>query len=598
MDTTRHLISVAVGPVQEFIASARKLRDLWYGSDLLSELSKAVVRSLQEQGCELIFPAVNDKEELKENSNLLVANKILAMAPADAIPEVILSHAKQDYFQFWQDLCSQVRGRLPAGCIDEKLYDAQAKDFGEFYGVWAKMNGSYKSTRNRTEQLLAGRKSLREFNAPTWDGGGKAKSSLDGIRENVVIKAEHLEQQHILKKGEKLDALGIVKRKGVSEKSKSDRPQFESLSQVAAQPYLAGLENDTKAQAIIHTFPDLSLLPSLNLPPQGQTNYQFLPRGFPEEWLLPACLAEMERENDLENDPTWKRLTEKIHKLHKHTGKPQSYACLLVGDGDHMGITLNALDNLEAHKRFSSALDRFARSMQVLVPKYGGGLIYSGGDDVMAYLPLHKSLACATAIQQQFADTMTEACRETGITAPTFSIGMAIVHHHMPLHSALELARRAEKTAKNQGGRNSLAIIQAKRGGSEQHIHGKWEAKEELAPFQIRLQAMVNLYKRGGLSSRLGYQLRRIALQTGESMEWRIIDGVIVPGNATAAETLRMVTRKRQQSGEPITEEDKIILLAGRTNLRGFADELVIAHQFAGAISLAQAGWLKKEDMQ
>ena len=61
MDTTRHLISIAVGPVQEFIASARKLRDLWYGSDLLSELSKAVVRSLHEQGCELIFPAVNDK---------------------------------------------------------------------------------------------------------------------------------------------------------------------------------------------------------------------------------------------------------------------------------------------------------------------------------------------------------------------------------------------------------------------------------------------------------------------------------------------------------------------------------------------------------
>jgi len=91
----------------------------------------------------------------------------------------------------------------------------------------------------------------------------------------------------------------------------------------------------------------------------------------------------------------------------------------------------------------------------------------------------------------------------------------------------------------------------------------------------------------------LGYQLRRIALETGETMKWEVIDGKILPTNATAAETKRMVGRKA-----PITEEDEIILLAGRTNLRGFADELVIAHQFAGAIDLSQAGWLQKEAAQ
>jgi len=136
MHTSKHLISIAVGPVQEFISSARKLRDLWYGSDLLSELSKSVVRSLHDQGCELIFPAVNDDEELKENSHLIVANKILALAPADIEPDAILSCAKKDYSQFWQNLCAKVRNSLPAGCIDTTLFDAQVKDFGEFYGVW------------------------------------------------------------------------------------------------------------------------------------------------------------------------------------------------------------------------------------------------------------------------------------------------------------------------------------------------------------------------------------------------------------------------------------------------------------------------------
>ena len=594
MHTSKHLISIAVGPVQEFISSARKLRDLWYGSDLLSELSKSVVRSLHDQGCELIFPAVNDDEELKENSHLIVANKILALAPADIEPDAILSCAKKDYSQFWQNLCAKVRNSLPAGCIDTTLFDAQVKDFGEFYGVWVKMNGSYKDTRSRTEQFLSGRKSLREFNAPAWDGAGKEKSSLDGIRENVILVAKHLEQQHILKKGEKLDALGIVKRKGVLKKMESDRPQFESLSQVAAQPYLAGIDNDVEAQKIISTFPELTSLPNLNGPPPRQTNYQFLPCSFPEELFLPACFAGMESECGLENDPTWGKLTEKMHRLYKHTGRPQPYACLLVGDGDHMGATLDHLDDPEDHKRFSSALDQFARSMQALVPEHGGGLVYSGGDDVMAYLPLHTALVCATAINKRFSEAMNDACRETKIKdKPTFSIGMAIVHHHMPLHSALELARQAEATAKNQGRRNSLAIIQAKRSGSKQVIYGKWDPDGELAPFQVRLQAMINLHQQGGISSRLGYQLRRIALETGETMKWEVIDGKILPTNATAAETKRMVGRKA-----PITEEDEIILLAGRTNLRGFADELVIAHQFAGAIDLSQAGWLQKEAAQ
>ena len=40
------LLEIAVGPVQDFIAAARRCRDLWYGSHLLSELSKAAALAL------------------------------------------------------------------------------------------------------------------------------------------------------------------------------------------------------------------------------------------------------------------------------------------------------------------------------------------------------------------------------------------------------------------------------------------------------------------------------------------------------------------------------------------------------------------------
>ena len=77
--SNNYLITISIGPVQEFIASARKLRDLWFGSNFLSELSKTVARSLQEQQAELIFPAISNPNELERNSKLNVANKILAV---------------------------------------------------------------------------------------------------------------------------------------------------------------------------------------------------------------------------------------------------------------------------------------------------------------------------------------------------------------------------------------------------------------------------------------------------------------------------------------------------------------------------------------
>ncbi|MFL5805253.1 MAG: type III-B CRISPR-associated protein Cas10/Cmr2 [Roseiflexaceae bacterium] len=53
----RYLLLVSIGPVQEFIASARRSRDLWFGSWMLSELSKTVAHEIDHAKGTLIFPA-------------------------------------------------------------------------------------------------------------------------------------------------------------------------------------------------------------------------------------------------------------------------------------------------------------------------------------------------------------------------------------------------------------------------------------------------------------------------------------------------------------------------------------------------------------
>ena len=62
-----YLLQITLGPVQDFIMTARRTRDLWFGSYLLSECSKAVAKSISDKG-KLIFPNPSDKNLLERTS--------------------------------------------------------------------------------------------------------------------------------------------------------------------------------------------------------------------------------------------------------------------------------------------------------------------------------------------------------------------------------------------------------------------------------------------------------------------------------------------------------------------------------------------------
>ena len=78
-----YVIVIGIGPVQTFIAAARRSRDLWRGSWLLSELSKACALSLQEAGATLIFPAPTRPDALIPGSDFAVGNKLQATLAAE-----------------------------------------------------------------------------------------------------------------------------------------------------------------------------------------------------------------------------------------------------------------------------------------------------------------------------------------------------------------------------------------------------------------------------------------------------------------------------------------------------------------------------------
>lgn len=70
-----YLFLFTIGPVQEFIAAARRTRDLWAGSQLLSELSRTIAIALRDETKEnLIFPApdIGDKELRRHDASIVL----------------------------------------------------------------------------------------------------------------------------------------------------------------------------------------------------------------------------------------------------------------------------------------------------------------------------------------------------------------------------------------------------------------------------------------------------------------------------------------------------------------------------------------------
>jgi len=187
-----YLYVLSIGPVQDFIAAARRTRDLWFGSHLLSEISKAAARTVAEAGGGLIFPALKAGDNRLKSSLELdafnVANIILAELPEDIIlkPADLNEKAKLAARDEWRRFAEEARDEARSA-IRKEIWDDQVDDVVEFYAAWTPMNNTYKETRMRLMRLLAGRKSIRDFK-PAKGCSGIPKSSLDGARESVLQK--------------------------------------------------------------------------------------------------------------------------------------------------------------------------------------------------------------------------------------------------------------------------------------------------------------------------------------------------------------------------------------------------------------------------
>ena len=172
----KYLFLFTIGPVQTFIAQARKTRDLHSGSRLLSELISHAMETPEFE--DRIFPGPDT--ESKPNRFIAIVN-IGSTTRINNFGEEVSAKVKAKFME----IASKVFKRKIKGEKPERFND-QIENALETYWAAISINveEGYPEIYKRAESLLASVKNYRSFNQSSEPGGRKC--SLCGER-NVLF---------------------------------------------------------------------------------------------------------------------------------------------------------------------------------------------------------------------------------------------------------------------------------------------------------------------------------------------------------------------------------------------------------------------------
>ena len=601
----RYLLMLSIGPVQDFIAAARRTRDLWFGSYLLSEISKAAAKSIPDSEKRLIFPnSDSDKfsEDLKRGSSFNVANVILAEVNADNGEQVkeIAKKAQEAANARWGEFVDEVFNNpdLQDGIDADKWKDQKRTRVIEFYSAWCPFENEsdYKNARQKAARLLAARKNLRDFEE--WRGETDTpKSSLDGRRESVRKDNREVFNKNgvRIKKGEALDLVGWVKRAAGGNKS------FPSVVNIALDPWIRGLKKNSADMTKLWELCDK--LVGLHVLSNPKSANDFFP--YDATALLPSryhdFVEDASEEHKAEVTAITGKMKQAMRELHEFYKPMDPYLAVLVADGDKIGKVISTIGNSEEHREFSKTLSRFAGNARDIVERNFGCCVYTGGDDVLAFLPVDKAIPCARELRNEFVDLWKE--REDWSfkdSQPTLSVGISIGHALENLEDLLEFARDAEKLAKKASAgksgddRNGLAIMVRARGNSELYVREQWKdfsdpERKSLAELSLdqRMEFWVRCFiqKTESIPSKFPYELWETAKFYKDWEDENLLN------KAMESDVLRILGRKditlKKDDKNRVKEYVESAIKGSHDSIKRLADELFVA-QWIGTAHTAQ----------
>lgn len=493
-----------LGPVQGFVAQARRTRDFWAGSFLLSWLSAIAMRSVEKQGGKILFPLMDDafrraldgeKDQKDRPIQGSVPNRFKAEVRDGFEPKRVVASVQQAWRDLGEDIWKGDLKKLEGNAKAREIWEEQIKAFWDIQ--WAIVDDV--ETSNSIDRL----KNWRTHLPP--DQPGTKCMMMDGWRELSGAERpgrngrsafwESLRDQKLtaiqsdLRDGEMLCAIAYVKRRFVRYfpgfntklpdwtahgwKLPSGVP---SVHYLAAAHWLARLIRQTKQDEALSSevwaFHDAARKLTDKYG-EWQTNIRCVQEANGHhKWE--ALNGEVFFDTMLENRRLWRdspdndgprveqarALAKRLRRLGQQAkldAVPPFYAVLLM-DGDQLGVQMSDPGNQDT---ISQALLTFTKGVPARVVKHNGFLIYAGGDDVLAILPVDDALDCALDLRRHY-----QACFEDSVISTSLSGAIEYAHVKMPLGKILGDAHPLlDDVAKDGHGRDAIACRVWKPGG-------------------------------------------------------------------------------------------------------------------------------------
>lgn len=502
-----------LGPVQSFVAQARRTRDFWSGSFLLSWLSavamQEVIRQTKDEDA-IKFPTQNKNYLLhltgqKQNNPPQqggVPNRFKAKVPATGFDPTQVASAVQ---QAWKGLAEHIWNKdelyqLKGGIKTRQIWDQQIEKFWEINWCLTK--------DEKDSSALDRRKNWRTHFPPAqpgvkcmmmdgWQEISGAQRPNDSTLKNfwsdlrkgrIAIKTDLRDQEHLC-------AIAYVKRRFarhfandfiVEINNRGGEPLWQvfgwqvptgvpSVAYLAAAPWIAQMLK-TCDQTKIQAFHKNAFLLTEEYG-ECQTQIHCIEEALQQRagnlagWK--ALDGNLFFDSALENKRLWnethlgylKETHNALKALRKASGlEPVSpFYAVLVMDGDSLGEQMSKVANQQV---ISDGLEKFTREVEEIVQQQSGFLIYAGGDDVLAILPLEFAMQCALALRRHYQHCFAGSDITTSISA-----AILYAHIKMPLGRVLSQAHHVlDHIAKEYHGRDALAVQVLKPGGE----HLQW----------------------------------------------------------------------------------------------------------------------------
>ena len=574
------MLMFTIGPVQSFIEAARKTEDLWMGSYILSYLVATAMDKVQGDDIEIIYPAIESQSPFdfwkqQDFATPSFPNLFLAIGNGvEVSQDALVERAKAAEssvttgFELMAkhvfDKAFEETGEW-RGTYVEKVFERQIPDFFDVYWVITEETGAdYGDWYTHTASSLAAIKNCREFEQTRELG---RKCSLDGTREILHLKQDEPVQEAMkwwedfakrapkyCSPREALCAVSLTKRMGrqfletqseFSNDFSRNTLSFPSTSEVATADFKERLPCNIDALEVYTEFVKAvkklktSDNKAVDIPPiQPLPKVGNLLWNIDGEWLYEENWNEsyLRRyynicaEKESGQIQICRQFRRKLVQLLEC--EPKRYYAAIALDADKMGEKIRSAKSQEDHKKYSNLLIQYTKDARQIVERdYLGKLTYAGGDDILALANLKDLLPMLRKLREKFPNFTTA------------SAGVCIAHNKMPIGDVFQQARRLEKAAKQEGGRDALGIALYKRSGNISQMVTKWK-HGELEVLAIG-EELVELLRDDEISKRFLYGFREIFVKLIEDEQ----DFQILGRQLIQAEFKRIMERARSTKG-------------------------------------------------